>query len=110
MTAQPAAEALPVHVTLPAEIDVTNADSIRRQITAAALRPGVRIVVADMTGTTFCDSTGVRGLLVAHERAARNGAELRLLRPDPAVMRTLELLSADDVLTICGSLSEALAP
>jgi len=100
MATMPVAEAWPVMVTLPAEIDITNAGNIREQIAAAALKPGVTIVVADMTGTIFCDSTGVRELMVARERAARNGAELRLLQPGPAVMRTLELLGADKILPI----------
>jgi len=69
-----------VVIPIPAEIDTTNARDVRCQLTAAALKPGVRIVIADMTATTFCDSEGLRAFLVAHQRAARNGTELRLLR------------------------------
>jgi anti-anti-sigma factor len=66
MTTQPAPEARLALVALPGEIDVTNALDIYDQITAAALRPEVTIVVADMTATTFCDGMGLRILLLAH--------------------------------------------
>ena len=45
----------PTVVTLPAEIDMVNADHIGADL-QAALTPGVTTVVADMTATTFCDS------------------------------------------------------
>ena len=98
----------PVVVTLPAEIDVANADSIGGQIAAAvASRP--KAVIADMTATTFCDSLGVRVLVLAHHDAAAHGTELRLLLPCPGVMRIMEVLGVDAVLPIYQSLEEALA-
>jgi anti-anti-sigma regulatory factor len=39
-------------VTLPAEIDMATAGAIGERV-AAALAPGVRAVIADMTGTTI---------------------------------------------------------
>jgi len=35
-----------------------------------ALATGAMIVIADMTGTRFCDSTGLRALVLAHKQAA----------------------------------------
>jgi anti-sigma B factor antagonist len=102
--------ASPALVTLPAEIDITNARDVRCQLNAAALRPGVGIVIADMTATCFCDSTGIRALLLAHQRAARSGAELRLLRPGDAVRRVLKVMGADQVLAIYDSVGDAMRP
>jgi anti-anti-sigma factor len=99
-----------VLLTLPAEIDTTNARDVSCRINDAALRPGVRIVIADMIATTFCDCTGVRALLLAHKRAALTGTELRLLRPCPAVTRVLELMGVSHLLVICQSLEEAMKP
>jgi anti-anti-sigma factor len=110
MATQPMARARPVLVALPAEIDISNARDVRGQIIAAALRPGVSIVIADLTATTFCDSMGARAFVQAHQRAARNGTELRLLRPARAVMRVLELLGLDQVLTICQTAGDAIMP
>ena len=78
-------------VSLPAEIDVTNAGEVLALV-AAALAPGVTVVVADLTGTRFCDSAGLRHLLLAHREATRAGAQLRLVIPaDGAVGRVTEL-------------------
>jgi anti-sigma B factor antagonist len=97
-----------VVVTLPAEIDMANADCVSEQI-AAAFAVGPKAVIADMTVTTFCDSTGIRVLVLAHKRAAADGAELRLLRPCRRVLRIMEVLGVDAVLPIYHSLEQALA-
>jgi anti-anti-sigma factor len=107
---KPATGTWPVLVALPAEIDLDNARDVRNQITGAALRPGVTIVIADLTATTFCDSMGARALVQAHKRAACNGTELRLLRPRPPVMRVLALLGLDQLLAIYDSLEDAMMP
>lgn len=86
-----AAPTSPAVVSLPAEIDVTNAGEILPLVTAA-LAPGVTVVIANLTGTRFCDSAGLRNLLLAHREAARAGVQLRLvIPPDGAVGRVTEL-------------------
>ena len=57
---------VPAVVPLPAEIDLNNAEAVSELI-GAALEPGVTVVVADLTGTAFCDSSGLRYLLLAQE-------------------------------------------
>jgi anti-anti-sigma factor len=98
----------PVIVTLPAEIDMANADAFGEQL-AAALAPGVRVVIADMTATTFCGSAGINTLIRAKKRAMAHGAELRLLLPGPNVLRIMKIQGVDAVLPIFFSLEEALA-
>ena len=98
----------PVIITLPAEIDIANVDTVGEQL-AAALTPGTRVVIADMTATTFCDSMGIAMLIHAHKQATANGAELRLLLPCPDVLRVLRIHGVDAVLPIYHSLEEALA-
>ena len=98
----------PAMVTLPAEIDVTNADGVGADL-QAAFAPGVTAVIADMTATTFCDSRGVRALVLAHQHAAASGAELRLVVASASVLRVLALLGLDGWLAIYPSLQEAMA-
>jgi anti-anti-sigma factor len=109
MDTQPVIQAWPVLVTLPDEIDIANAHAVREQI-AAAFKPGVGVVIADMTATTFCDTMGIRALVLAHQRAAASGSELRLLMPCRNVMRLLELLGLDRALAVYQDLAGALAP
>jgi anti-anti-sigma factor len=96
-------------VSLPAEIDITNAAGAGTKL-AAALAPGITVVVADMTATTFCDSSGVRMLVRAGEQAAAHGAELRLAVPSPAVQRTFTLIGVHSLLPVYTSLADALHP
>lgn len=97
----------PAVVTLPAEIDMDNAERIGADL-RAAFDPGVTVVVADMTATTFCDSRGIRALVLAHKRAAAIGAEFRLVVPSASVLRALAMLGLDDLLAIYPSLPAAL--
>jgi anti-anti-sigma factor len=103
------AQARPVVVTLPAEMDITNADAIGQALSSAIAR-GAGIVIADMTGTRFCNSSGISMLVQAHRRAAANQAELRLVVLSAAVLRALTLVRADFLLPIYPSLDAALAP
>ena len=72
-----AAQVVPVVVVLPAEIDVTNSEEVYEQL-VAAFTPGVSTVIADMTSTIFCDSSGVHAIMHAYESAAARDVRLRL--------------------------------
>jgi anti-sigma B factor antagonist len=102
------ARVVPVVVVLPPEIDVTNSEQIRDRL-VAAMTPGVDVVVADMTSTSFCDSSGVHAVMVAHEAATARGIALRLaLSPGGSVRRVLQLIGAGRILSVYSSLEEAL--
>ena len=70
-----------VVVALPAEIDMASADRVGQQL-GAAFAPGVKTVIADMTATRFCDSSGISALVRAHKQAVANGTQLRLVQMD----------------------------
>jgi anti-anti-sigma factor len=96
-------------VTTPAEIDITTADQLRAALLHAA---GNRhpVVVADMTGTRFCDSAALQALTAAYERARADGGELRLVTPAAGtVPRVLALTGIDRFIPCFASLEEALA-
>jgi len=76
----------------------------------AAFAPGVRTVIADMTGTRFCDSTGISMLVLAHRKALANHAELRVVALSTAVLRALTLVRIDHLLPVYPSLADALRP
>jgi anti-anti-sigma factor len=97
-----------VVVALPAEIDMATAAWVGQQL-GSAVEPGIKTVIADLTATTFCDSSGIGMLVRAHKQAAANGTEVRLVAPSPVVLRSLALASIDHLLPIYPSLSMALA-
>jgi anti-sigma B factor antagonist len=74
----------------PAEIDLSNAGSLRDELTSA-VDLGSALVIADLTCTAFCDCAGVTALLAAGEHAARQGAALSVVACRKAVLRAFEL-------------------
>jgi anti-anti-sigma factor len=96
-------------VRLPAEIDMTNVAEVGEQL-RMAIAPGITAVVADLTATTFCDSAGIRQLVMAHGKAAACGVQLRLAAPESgAVDRVLELLGLDQLLPKYATVEAAIA-
>lgn len=95
-------------VVLPAEIDVTNCDQVLAKL-MATLAPGAGLVVVDMTSTVFCDTSGVRALIDAYDRAVTDGIGFRLaIVPEGSVRRVLELTGIIRLLPVYFSLDEAL--
>jgi anti-sigma B factor antagonist len=104
-----AAQVLPVVVELPAEIDVTNSEQVYQQL-IAALAPDTTTVVADMTATIFCDSSGVHAIMHAYETAGARDVRLRLaVSPGTSVNRVLQLIGVGRLMQVYPSLEEALA-
>jgi anti-sigma B factor antagonist len=97
----------PAVVALPAEIDMANAESVGERLRSAFI-PGVTVVVADMTSTVFCDSYGMRCLVLAYRCAAGRQARLRLAVPDTRVRQVLGLAGLDRLLPIYPTLGAAL--
>jgi anti-sigma B factor antagonist len=95
-------------VRLPAGIDGSNAREEGRDLLAAVV-PGVTAVIADMTATTFCGSSGVQMVALVHELAVANQAKLVLVVPSAAVPQVLSLSGLDVLLPVYPSLDEALS-
>jgi anti-sigma B factor antagonist len=103
-----AGQIMSVVVVLPAEIDVTNSDEVHQQLTSV-LSPGVSTVIADLTATSFCDSSGVHAIMHAQERAAARDVGLRLaVSPGGSVRRVLQLTGADHIMPVFATVEEAL--
>jgi anti-sigma B factor antagonist len=98
---------VPEIVVFPAEVDISNAPRLGADL-LAAFRPGVAVVIADMTLTDFCDSSGIRRLLIANDRAKGNLAQLRVVAVSGAVLRVLHMTGVDQVLDIRPSMGAAL--
>jgi anti-anti-sigma factor len=95
-------------VTLPAEVDVTNSAQVEDQLLAVAAR-GAVIMTVDMTGTSFCDSSGIHALASAGRLAASNGGELRIAIGSSPALRVLQLTGLDQVLLVYADVEQALA-
>lgn len=95
-------------VLAPAEIDATTAGELRAVLLDWQSQ-GYTTVVMDMTGTQFCDSTGLRELVWAHKRAVADGGGLRLVIPaDGAFLRSFTVTGLDRLLPNFATLKQAL--
>jgi anti-sigma B factor antagonist len=94
-------------VTPPAEIDIVHAASFRAALADAAA--GHPVVVVDMSATMFCDSTGLRLLLQASDRAAAMGGELRLVLATPQMLRIFAVTGFGQLFPVFATLPDALA-
>jgi anti-sigma B factor antagonist len=95
-------------ITLPAEIDITNADQVREDL-LSVLNQGAVLLIADMSETTFCDSAGVGALARTFRRAEASQSELRLVVSTRAVERVLTLTGVDRLLDIYPNVTDAMA-
>jgi len=93
-------------VTVPAEVDVTNSAEVRKALLAAASQD-VPILIIDMSGTKFCDSTGVQAIIAAYTQAAATGTGVRLVAS--AALHILTVVGVDQLIPIYPDLEAALA-
>jgi len=95
-------------VAAPEEIDITNAAELRAALLEAAAR-GHGTLVADLTRTQFCDSSGLHTLLAAHKRAQAEGGEMLLVIQGTPVLRVFAITCVDRIIPNFTTLEEALA-
>lgn len=95
-------------VTMPTDIDLTNAAGVYRLLaTVAAQSP--EIITVDLTGTAFCDSAGVSALLNARGVIVDADGELRIALGQSPIGRVLQLCGVDQVIPIFTDVAGSLA-
>ena len=95
-------------VSLPVEIDITNADRVREDL-LSVLNQGAVLLIADLSRTTFCDSAGVGAVARSFRRAKASQSDMRLVVGTLAVQRVLALTGIDRLLDIYPSVAASLA-
>ena len=95
-----AGESGPV-ITLSGETDVTTVAELSELITAQ-LSGGTLHLTVDASGLSFADSVSVRVLVLAARTLRQRGGGLVLLRPQRVLARMLEVMGADQMITIRG--------
>ena len=95
-------------VTLPEEIDVTNAETVQDEL-LAALNQSAILLIADMSRTNFCDSSGVSAMVRVFRQAVASGSGLRLVVSTPAVQRVLSITGVDRLVDVFPSIAASLA-
>ncbi len=95
-------------ISLPGEIDISNADRVREDLLSIVNR-GATLLVVDMSATTFCDSAGINAMVRAFKRATANGTGMRLVVTGPAVLRVFAITGVDHLIDVYPSVAVAMA-
>jgi anti-sigma B factor antagonist len=84
------------------EADLTSAAQLSA-ILSARLSDGTRQLTIDISGLCFADAASIRVLVLTAKSLIERGGGLVLRRPQAQVARMLELLGADQVMTVCAT-------
>ncbi|MEV6448415.1 STAS domain-containing protein [Amycolatopsis sp. NPDC051716] len=82
-------------VTVEGELDVATAPRLRAEVAALVLQPG-QVLVVDLAGVTFCDSSGISALIAARNVAEAAGAAVALAALPARLSRTFGLIGLAD--------------
>jgi anti-sigma B factor antagonist len=97
--------ALGLVLALSGEIDLTNADRLRK-IFDWAVQNTRAVLVIDLSDVTFIGSSGLSLLLETHHQA--KARVVRIVAPYPANRRAIEITGLDDILWMFTDLTTAL--
>ena len=87
----------PAVVKLIGELDVSTAPQLEACLEGlGADGPDVRL---DLSGLSFCDSSGISALVTASKRVRNRGGHLSIVFPQPAVRSVLEITGLLDYLS-----------
>jgi len=82
-------------VTVAGELDVATAPQLRAGLDALVLGAG-QLLVVDLGGVTFCDSSGISALIAARNVAEAAGAGVALAAVPDRLGRTFRLIGLGD--------------
>lgn len=94
-------------VSVRGEVDIFTAPEFKARI-SDAIEAGRDLVIVDLMGATFIDSSSLGVLISAHRRLRQRGGRLVVVTDVDAVLNTFRITGLDTVLEICASRDEAL--
>jgi len=89
-----------VEIAAAGELDLATSELLREAVDVCCDREGVRAVIVDLRDLSFVDSTGLRALWHARERAQSIGAELILRSPSAAMRHLLKITKLAGVFSV----------
>jgi anti-anti-sigma factor len=95
-------------IRLRGALDIAAAPALRERL-IALLRPGMRLLVLDLSRVPSCDAAGLAVLVGTQRRARLLGIIVRLAAPSLPVATLLRLTGLERNLTVCPDLSSARA-
>lgn len=94
-------------LTVSGELDLRTSPELEDRL-GRAFDGGAELVILDLRQIEFMDSTGLRVLLGAHQRAQETGRRFALVKGADQVERVLTLTGVRDLLTVVDAPEELL--
>jgi anti-sigma B factor antagonist len=94
-------------ITIRGELDLASGPQLQEALDRISPEE-TEVVIIDLRGLEFMDSTGLSIIVRAHQRLAAEGCELGLVRGSPQVQRLLELTGVAERLRLAGAPEELL--
>ena len=79
------------------DLDMAGAPRLRNAV-VSEVGAGTRLIVLDLTGVDYLDSTGLGVVIGALRRLRTHDGELRVVCPEPRIRRVFEVCDLDRVL------------
>src|SRR5580704_11910257 len=92
---------------LEGELDIATTPALRERL-FSVFRPGMRLLIIDLSGVSFCDVSALAVLVGMQCRAGRLGVTVRLAAPRPQMTKLLRVTGLDGHFTVCATLDDAL--
>ncbi|MEV4948879.1 STAS domain-containing protein [Streptomyces sp. NPDC053755] len=86
-------------LTITGTLDYETAPDLRERVRAVDLAPGA-LLVLDLAGLDFCDSSGINAFLTARNTATTAAASIALASVPPSVARVLGIVGLDRIFAI----------
>jgi anti-sigma B factor antagonist len=93
-----------VHVALVGELDLSTVAKVQEELRRVEVNSPATLVV-DLSKLTFLDSTGLRCIATADERAREEGRRIVIVRGPDAVQRVFAITRLDDRLEMVDDVS-----
>jgi len=93
-------------VSVVGELDVATAPELRSRL-EGAIDNGPAVVVADLLGVTFLDSTALGVLIGALKRCQAAGGELRIVAAEPRILKIFEITGLTELFSLFPTVEEA---
>lgn len=90
-----------VELVVVGEIDVATAPTLRGAILDAIDRHHPTMVLVDLGGVGFMDSTGIGALVAGRNHALECAVQFRVRRPQPVVLKVLQVTGLEELFLDC---------
>ena len=94
-----------VHVSLRGELDLSTVEKVEDELRRVEDRAD-KVLVLDLSGLNFLDSTGLRLMVTADQRARKAGRRVALVKGPETVHRVFTITKLDERLQIVDDVAE----